>query len=139
MPLDPSLAEDAVAGAPVHKFSEVGDVCRLEITDWRRVQDKDFATGELKTWPDGNPVWTYHITGIAPTGDEERIVARGQLFKLLRDTVVPELLKVGEAAGTLSVKFDHTEPASTKGFNDKKVFVAKYEPPKAPTLSADDF
>ena len=139
MPIDPSLLEDAGSGVPVHKFEEVGNVCRITLTSWTRVQDKDFATGDLKTWPDGNPIWTYQIVGTNADGEEERIIARGQLFKELKTKVVPELLRLGDIGGTLAVKFDHTEPAAVKGFSDKKIYAVKYEPPAEPTVSADDF
>jgi hypothetical protein len=43
-----------------------------------------------------------------------------------------------DVGGTLAVRFESTEPASNKKFNDKKIYKAKWTPPSpGPTL--DDF
>lgn len=128
-------------GAKSASFPEVGTVVGGTIVDEpTMMQQKDIKDGSLKTWPDGNPVMQLVVKvqtdlrdSDEPDDDGVRAIYIGS--KGMKDAVRDALKKAGAKApqvgGVLKVAFTATEPASTKGFNDRKIYQAVYEPPTA--------
>jgi hypothetical protein len=69
------------------------------------------------------------------------IYIKAQMRQAVADAVRKAGAKGLEVGGELKVKFTGTEPASTKGFNDKKIYAAQYTKPAASSgsfLGTDD-
>jgi hypothetical protein len=138
------------SGAKSAKFETIGAVVGgVIVDDPQVVQQKDIKTGAPKTWDDGNPMMQLVVkvkTDERDPDDAEDDGVRAIYIKAqMRQAVADAVRKAGakdlEVGGTLKVKFTGTEPASTKGFNDKKIYAAQYEKPAASSgsfLGTDD-
>lgn len=132
---------DLLAGGtkvPGAKFESIGDSVVGTIISAEARQTTDIKTGEPEVWPQGDPKMQVVITlqtderdaSIEDDDGQRRLFAKkpSAMLGAIIDALGGQRLEVG---GRLAVKHTGTEPASTKGFNDKKLYVAAYEPPKA--------
>jgi len=124
-------------GTPAVKFEQEGDVRKIKIADVTKQQETDFDTGELITWPNGQPKYQFVITGTV-NGEESRLFVKGYMVDALRDALRKADVKPGDslAGGTLTIKWDSTDEPRRKGMNGARRYVAKYEP--APAGLVDD-
>ena len=139
MSIDSDIINDLTSsgGPPAHKFEDIGDKVTIRIDTIEKMAQTDFATGEALTWPNGDTKWQFVITGTdTATGEAARLFAKGQML-----SAVKEALRTAEAkpevGGELTVKFDSEEPSQTRGFNPRKIYVARYKP-AAPVADIDD-
>jgi hypothetical protein len=132
-----------LGGSPAAKFPEVGTVIRGRVIGQRKQQSKDMASGELKTWDDGSPVWEIVFTLATDDRDDSienddgtrRLFARGQMLKAIGDALRKARWSAPLAGGTLAVKYVRDGEQTKRGFSPPKLFAAIYEPPAA----ADEF
>jgi hypothetical protein len=132
-----------LGGAPAAKFPEVGTVVRGKVLAQKKQQSKDMASGELKTWDDGSPI--YEIVFTLATDDcdasledddgTRRVFARGQMLKAIGDALRKAHWSAPLVGGHLAVKYAKDGEASRRGFSAPKLYQAIYEPPAA----ADEF
>jgi len=133
-------------GVPAIKFPNVGDGVTVGIVDVQQYQQRTMG-GELKTWDNGDPMMGKRVTGLVVAAknatlkdnDEDRLVVEGDLVSFYiegsRHFTWKDALKdhgpvnVGDI---MDWKFDRTEPAAKKGYNDRKIYVAEI---RTPTLA----
>lgn len=138
------------SGAKSAKFETIGTVVGgLIVDEPQLVQQKDIKTGAPKHWDDGNPMMQLVVkvqTDQRDPDDAEddgvrAIYIKAQMRQAVADAVRKAGAKSLEVGGDLKVKFTGTEAASTKGFNDKKIYAAQYAKPVASNgsfLGTDD-
>lgn len=132
-----------LGGSPAVKFPEVGTVVRGKVLGQKKQQSKDMATGELKVWDDGTPVWEIVFTlatddrdpAIEDDDGNRRLFARGQMLKAIGQALREAKWSRSLVGGTLAVKYQKDGEATRRGFSPPKVYAAKFEPPAA----ADEF
>jgi hypothetical protein len=132
-----------LGGAPAAKFPEVGTVVKGKVLAQKKQQSKDMASGELKTWDDGSPM--FEIVFTLATDDRDpsledddgtrRVFARGQMLKAIGDALRKAHWSAPLVGGHLAVKYAKDGEASRRGFSAPKLYQAIYEPPAA----ADEF
>lgn len=136
-------------GGKSAKFENVGDTIKGVICAQPEMrQQTDIKTGLPTTWDDGQPKMQLVVklqTELREDADDDGVrnlyIAGGfkrmSLQKAVAEAVKAAKAKGLEVGGTLAVKFTGEEPASTRGFNPAKLYMAKYEPPTA--ASAAEF
>lgn len=113
------------------KFETIGDTVRGVVTylgSWEERENR--FTGQLET---------ILKIGITPDGGEQVAIwpRRGSaMMRAIADAVVSSGATSLEEGGTLAVKFSETKDTG-KG-QPAKLFVAKYEPPKASGVKSSD-
>jgi hypothetical protein len=141
-----SAGDDFFAGGlPSAKFDVQGKVIGGRITRvGDPMQQRDMATGQPQTWDDGKPKLQLPIDVQTDERDPEvpgdtgqrTIYVKGDLKRAiteaLRKAGVQGAPKVG---GVLEVAWTGIEAAKTRGFNDKKLYSARYTAP----LASDPF
>lgn len=132
--IDPFLEGDK-APAISFKDAPIGTVITVQVTDGpKKVQGKDFKTGDPAVWPDGNPKYSAVINGTVD-GEPRSVWAQipSDLFAKLKDAqkAIGRSVRDGD---TLAIKFTGEEPGSG---NPKKVYAVKITPgtPTPPTGS----
>lgn len=115
------------------KEKKVGAVVTGKVIEAPKlVQARDFESGELATWPDGNPKMTV-VVGLDVAGEELSLWAPkpSAMFRAISDAQKTAGQRIAEG-GTLSVKFteEKSNPDKPK-LNPQKLFAVKYEPPAA--------
>lgn len=125
------------AGSPTVKFAQEGDTRKIKIADIQKQQETDFDTGELLTWPSGQPKFQYVITGTVD-GEDARLFVKGYMVDALREALRKANVKPGDvlSGGTLTIKWDSTDEPRRKGMQGARKYVAKFEP--APAGIVDD-
>lgn len=126
-----------LGGAPAAKFPTLGTVVKGKVVGQKKQQSKDMATGELKTWDDGTPVWEIVFTLATddrdPNIDDDdgtrRLFARGQMLKAIGQAIRKEGWSKSLVGGELAVKYDHDGQASKRGFSAPKVYAARFTAP----------
>lgn len=131
-------------GVPAVKFPNTGDKVTVGIVDVQQYQQRTLD-GELKTWDDGGPKMGKRVIGLVVAAknatlkenDEDRPVAQDDLVAFYceggRFFTWKEALKehgpvnVGDI---MEWTFDREEPASKKGYNPRKVYVAEIHSPE---------
>jgi hypothetical protein len=133
---------DEGSSAPSASFEKPGQTHAGTILAAERRQDRDFKTGQPKTWPDGNPVMVYAIT-IATDADEELTIwarggsytpARGKgdsMMNAIDDAVRAAGAKTIDAGGQISVTFSGFGRQDRAGFKPPKLYSATYSPPSS--------
>jgi hypothetical protein len=132
-----------LGGAPAAKFPEVGTVVKGRVIGQKMQQSRDMATGELKTWDNGAPVYEIVFTlatderdaSIENDDGTRRLFARGQMLRAIGDALRKARWSAPLAGGTLAVKYVRDGEATRRGFSPPKIFAAIYTPPEA----ADEF
>lgn len=135
------MSEDGMdlllGGAPAAKFPTVGTVIKGKVLGQKKQQSKDMATGELKVWDDGTPVWEIVFTlqtddrdpDIEDDDGSRRLFARGQMLKAIGGAIREAKWSRSLVGGTLAVKYDHDGQATKRGFSAPKVYKARFEAP----------
>ena len=131
-------------GPPGIKFPQVGQSVKVGIVDVVDYQQRTMS-GELKTFDDGNPKMGKRVIGVVmqnnggmikdPENEDQEILAsEGDLVSFFCEgsrffTWKEALKEHGKVVvGDVMVwKFDRTEKAANKGFNDRKVFTANIQ------------
>lgn len=135
------MSEDGMdlllGGSPAAKFPTVGTVIKGKVLGQKKQQSKDMATGELKVWDDGTPVWEIVFTlqtddrdpDIEDDDGSRRLFARGQMLKAIGQAIREAKWSRSLVGGVLAVKYDHDGQASKRGFSAPKVYKARFEAP----------
>lgn len=92
------------------------------------VQSRDFETGDLATWPDGNPKMTI-VLRMTVDGEERSVWAPipSDLKRAITEAKGASAIEVG---GTLAIRLTGTKPNSKNPrLNEQKLYAAKYTPP----------
>lgn len=132
-----------LGGAPAAKFPTIGTVVAGKVLAQKKQQSKDMASGELKTWEDGAPIYEIvftlatdeHSPDIEDDDGTRRLFARGQMLKAIGAAIRKAHWSASLVGGVLKVKYAKDGEASKRGFSPPKLFQAIYEPPAA----ADEF
>lgn len=134
---------DPFAGAekaPSVKFPTIGTTVTGVITDPPNlVQSRDFETGELATWPDGNPKMSA-VINVEVDGEKQAIWASkpSALFAALAQAQKDAGARF-EVGGTIVVRYDSDKPnEKNPRLNAAKQFKAKYTPPAAKKVADSD-
>lgn len=145
------LSSPTSSGPPAVSFKEAapGDQVVLGIVNVEDVQSRDFDTGDLEFWNDGNPKMHPRITGLVVSAtdgvrvgsdDEARPVEVGEVVSIYAQSGrIYTWREAHKAHGTANVgdvllwRFDREEEPRNKrpGMNKQKVFVAKLRGPDA--------
>lgn len=135
-----STAADFLMGSagPSAKFPEKGNSVSGPITRiGDPMQQKDYATGQLKFWQDGNPMMQLPVDVQTDLRDAEiqgddgtrTLYIKGQMQAAIREAVRRSGAKMLELGGTLTVTYVRDEQPKQRGFNPSKVYEAAYTPP----------
>jgi hypothetical protein len=135
-------------GLPSVKFANLGDKTEgLIVRVGEPRQQTDFSSGELKTWPDGNPVMVIPVelkteAREGPDDDGGRtlwIQLGSELHGKTRDAIRKSGGSGLEVGGWISVVHDKTEPSKIRGGYPKKLHTVVYVPaPEAPVEAPAD-
>lgn len=125
------------SGAPAVKFKEIGDTVKGVVIKKETVQQRDYESGQLKTWDDGNPAWQVVFTLQTDYHDDEnddgerRLFAKspGGILTAIRAAQKKAGGKTIEIGGTLVVRFVSVGTPPKRNLQPPKEFVAKYTPP----------
>lgn len=127
----------ASTGVPSAKFPEVGTTVKGRIAQKPEVQQqRDFDSGELLYWDDGNP--KKQVKVVLATDERDADIPdddgmRALYIKAnLQKAVQAALRKAGskmEAGGFLSVTYTSEGEVKKKGMNAPKLYSAQYTPP----------
>ena len=119
---DPFM-QDSGPKLPTVKFDTVGTTITGLVTQVAKKEDRDMS-GEVRTWPDGNPKHVFVFTLNTDAG-EVSLWARGQMVTAIREAA--QAAKVDTIVGTkLSVKYTENGEAK-KGQHPPKLYKAKVE------------
>lgn len=127
-------------GVQAATFKRVGDWVEGIIAQQPQVrQQRDPATKQLKTWPDGSPAMQIHVVLQTEQRDDPEddglraIYIRGDMQRAVREAVRSAGADGLLVGGKLRVK--HTALGEAKGgLNPPKLYEAKYRPPSAPPV-----
>ena len=124
------------------KDDPVGTTVTGKIVSTEVRQQTDIEKGTPLTWDNGDPRMQLVVTlatDLRTDGDDDgqrAIYVKGSKAvgsKSLHDAVRAAVQDAGakglEPGGTLTVQFIGTEPSKTRGFNDRKLWAAKYVAP----------
>jgi hypothetical protein len=116
-------------------FPTKGSSVSGEILELDMAQQRDFASGEPKTFEDGSPMLQLVVslqTDLREDTEDDgmrKLYVKGQMQSAIRDAVRSSGSKKIEVGGTLKVRYSDDGEPSRKGFNPPKIYEAKYEPP----------
>lgn len=126
-----------LGGAPAAKFPNIGDKVVGKVISQKKQQSKDMATGKLKFWDDGDPI--YEIVFVLQTDERDpsiddddgrrRLFARGQMLKAIGQALSKAGWTKELVGGTLGMKYAADGEASARGFSPPKIYAAMFEPP----------
>lgn len=110
---------------PAAKFTNPGDTLRGTVTAIKKLEDRDLGTGQVKTWPNGDPKFVFVFTLNSDEGDINLWV-RGNMVTAIREAA--HTANVKQMVGTtLAVQFTGLGEAK-KGFHAPKLFKAQVKP-----------
>ena len=120
------------SSAPAIKFTEPGDIAKGIITNVKKMEDRDIVTGDVKTWPNGDPKHVFVFT--LNTDDGERSLwVRGNMVSAIREAA--KTAGINQMVGaTIAVEFTGLGEAK-KGMHPAKLFRAQMKP--GSTVTAD--
>ena len=124
------LAGGDKAPAVSFKNAPVGTVVVLNVTSTAKlVQQRDFESGELATWKDGNPRMAVVINGTVD-GEEHSLWAPkpSAMFAALVEAQKAAGQRIGPG-GKLSVKYTGDKPNDNPRLKAQRLYAAKYEAP----------
>lgn len=132
---------------PSAKFAQIGATVTGTICEPPVVQQqRDYTTGELKFWSDGNPMMQLVVTvqtterdpDIVDDDGRRRVYVRGQLKKAVQRAVKAAGAPGLAVGGQLTVTYARDGQPTNPRFNPPKEYTATYTPPAptAPTASA---
>ena len=139
-----TLETPSTGGPPAVKFPEVGTSVIVGIVNVDEYHQHNID-GVAQTWSDGTPKMGKRVTGLVVSGDATvsgpdggAVVQPGELVTFYceggrhytwRDAVAEAGgVNVGDV---MRWTFDHEEPPKQRGFNARKVYVAKIRRPEA--------
>lgn len=132
-------------GTPSARFPTVGTtVAGTVVRVGDPVQQRDFDSGEPKTWDNGDPMMQLPVDVQTDQRDPDltdddgvrTLYIKAQLKKAVADAVRKAKAKGLEVGGTLSVTYASDGEVKKRGMNPPKVYTATYTPPAA---AADAF
>lgn len=128
-------------GGKSASFENVGDSITGTVVSTEVRQQTDLS-GNPRTWDDGNPIMQLVVKLQTTQRDDQdddgirSVYVKGSKkagSRSLHDAVATAVRAAGakglEEGGTLTVTHDGTEPSSTRGFNDRKLYTAQYVAP----------
>lgn len=135
-------ANDFLMGesVPSAKFPQIGATVTGTICEPPVVQQqRDYTTGELKFWSDGNPMMQLVVTlqtterdpDIVDDDGRRRVYVRGQLKKAVQRAVKATGAPGLEVGGQLTVTYARDGQPTNPRFNPPKEYTATYHPPAA--------
>jgi hypothetical protein len=128
-------------------FQNVGDTIVGFIARQPEVQQqRDFETGELKHWSDGNPMMQLRVVLSTEQRDPEDPEDSGERAVYIRGNMqraVAQAVRAGsapglEVGGKLLIKYVADGKATRRGFNPPKVYEAKYRAPAREAVPVPD-
>jgi hypothetical protein len=133
-------------GYTTAKFDKPGVSVTGSIAEQPTIQQqRNFDTGALEYWEDGNP--KYQLVVVLNTDQRDpdvqdddgtrAVYVRGNLQKAIRDAVRQAGADGLETGGMLTVTYTGDGVPSRKGINPPKMYSATYKPPAA--AAAQDF
>lgn len=135
-------------GTPWVKFDDIGDkVSGTIIAPPERRQSKDYDSGELATWPDGNPVYEVVVKLQTTLRDPEIeddegirqfVINSGAKRAAVRDAISKAKARGLSEGGRLTVTYTHDGEPKKRGYRGPKQFTAVYEPPVVGVDGDDD-
>jgi hypothetical protein len=134
------------SGAPSAKFPTVGTKYVGEVVATDTGQQRDFKSGELKFWPDCNPMMQAIITLQTDDRDPEitdddgrrrLFVSSRNMREAIKDAIVKAGARIIEPGGKLAVQYTGDGEAQGAG-NPPKLYVAQYKRPEPQAVSASD-
>lgn len=98
------------------------------------VQQRDFDSGALKFYDDGNPMWQIVVPVQAQPATDEDDGIRAFYLKTQMKKAVQDAVRLGgaqrlEVGGILQVRYVRDEPNSRGRGKPKKIYEARYQPP----------
>jgi hypothetical protein len=72
---------------PALKFAAVGDTHEGVVRTIKKKQDADYDTGDLLTWPNGDPKWVWLFEIEQADGEMGTLWVRGNMVKVIREAV----------------------------------------------------
>lgn len=123
-------------GARAVKWENIGDSVKGIIMS-SEVRDQTDMQGNVKRFPDGNPMKQVVITLMTdpPLHEDEdddgmrRVFVKSQMTAAMKDALRKAGVPGPADGGKLAVKFIREDPPKTRGFNPTKVFQVWYEEP----------
>jgi len=139
----PVLAEPPPPAIPALQFRHVGEGVSGAIADIVELQDRDFNTGNPKTWDNGDPVMvtrvTLVVTGVGnnihaadepvKVGNNVRLWVRGQNRKAWRDALYKH--RVGLEVGDIVTAAYTADEQTRRGWNPRKVLSFNVQKPRS--------
>jgi hypothetical protein len=134
-------------GVPSAKFPTVGTVVTGRITQEPTVeQQRDYTSGELKFWDDGQPqmqmVVTLATSERSPEINDDdgtrRIYVKGQMKTAVAQAVRAAGARGLEVGGILTVTYSHDGERKNVRFNAPKNYTVEYVPAAAAELQTAD-
>lgn len=136
-------------GGKSASFENIGDSITGTVVSTEVRQQTDLS-GNPRTWDDGNPIMQL-VVKLQTTHREDQdddgvraVYVKGSKkagSRSLHDAVATAVRSSGakslEEGGTLTVTHDGTEPSSTRGFNDRKLYTASYVAPDHAAQAGD--
>lgn len=128
---------------PSAKFPQIGATVTGTICEPPVVQQqRDYTTGELKFWSDGNPMMQLVVTlqtserdpDIVDDDGRRRVYVRGQLKKAVQRAVKAAGAPGLAVGGQLTVTYARDGQPTNPKFNAPKEYTATYSPPTAVEL-----
>lgn len=133
----------AGSGSPSFKFEKVGDRVEGIIDTAEARQQRDFDSGEAKTWDDGKPMMELVLTLITDLRDpsiedddgSRRVFVRGQMLTALRQAVRKAKARKPERGAIVTITHSGLGEAKRKGFNPPKLYTVDYVPSNAAAVA----
>lgn len=122
-------------GVPSAKFPEIGTVVKGTVLSAEVNQQRDFDSGEPKTYDDGNPMMQMVVTLATDERDPDvdgddgtrKLYVKGAMLAAVRTALRAASARI-EPGGTLVVKYVADGTPSKKGLNPPKQYEAAYKP-----------
>jgi hypothetical protein len=135
------------SGVPSVKFAKIGDSVTGRIIREPNVQQqRDYETGEVLTWPDGNPkiqlrvfLTTDQRDGADPDDTGERaLYVKGAMQTAISRALLTAGAKKLDVGGILTVKYTGNGQPRQRGMHPPKVYSAQYVPPAKPEPTVEE-
>lgn len=129
-------------GIPAAKFPTIGTVVKGTVLKADVEQQRDFDSGEPKTYDDGNPMMQIVITLATDERDPDidgddgtrRLFVKGQMLAALRAALRSAQAKL-EPGGQIAVQYASDGEAKKRGFNPPKQYAVQYKAGTNPAVA----
>jgi len=128
-------------------FKNVGDQVVGHIMRQPEVQQqRDFDSGEMKVWSDGNPMMQLKVVLMTEEHDpedpedsgERAVYIRGNMQRAVAQAVRQAAAPGLEVGGKLLIKYSGNGTAARRGLNPPKLYEARYRAPEAPPVTVPE-